>query len=222
MSLSIINQSPIKDGDLVAVNSIMPFTVAAESAYNTRVIADIYKGYSHSQSPLTPIAEGLELLQIDKRGSQVIFRADLSHIIKSIFDIPADTLQNAGDWLEIPELLEDIVIKFTATNGSDTDAVMYVEFTVWNRTTQFGNDITYGNYSESDATSENIISTLDKKLNTEETIYCQAGNVVYIYAILSDEGSIVTPDYEALRYFVDGDGTYLCDENWQFTKEEIL
>ena len=208
MSLSIINQSPIKDGDLVAVNSIMPL--------------DIYKGYSHSQSPLITIAEGLELLQIDKRGSQAIFRADLSHVIKSIFDIPADTLQNTGDWIEMPELLEDIVIKFTATNGSDTDAVMYVEFTVWNRTTQFGNDITYGNYSESDATSENIISTLDKKLNTEETIYCQAGNVVYIYAILSDEGSIVTPDYEGVRYFVDWDGTYLCDENWQFTKEEII
>ena len=180
MSLSIINQSPIKDGDLVAVNSILPFTVAAESAYNTRVIADIYKGYSHSQSPLIPIAEGLEMLQIDKRGSQAIFRSDLSHIIKSIFDIPNDTLQNTGDWIELPELLEDIVIKFTATNGSDNDAVMYVEFTVWNRTTQFGNDITYGNYSESDATSENIISTLDQKLNTEETIYCQAGNVVYI------------------------------------------
>lgn len=224
MSLSIQNRSEIVDGALVSVNSIVPFTIMAESSLNTRVICDVYHAFTHTDVDLESkaIIKGLELLKISQNGSQSYFRCDLSSILKSVFKITDDTLQNASEWIELPDFFEDFVIKFTASNGTDADVSIWCEFTAANMTTQFGEELIKGLYSEADATSSNIISTLDKKLNKDDIVLCQAGNVVYLHAILSDDGAMVSPDFEGVYYFIDSlDEVYLCDENFNFTKEDL-
>ncbi len=223
MAISLKKIDGIKNGALITVQNIMPFRVTATSSYNTTVSVSIYNCANYSDiSSGNKVTDNLEMLMIEKRGNIGTYAVEVGNIIRSCFEGEIDdTLQSNEEWIDMDEMLKDFVIVFTATNGTDSDASTYIEFTAFNISTQFGFSSVLVQTSDMDATSSEIISTADRKLNRNETIYCQAGNVCYIYAITSDDGSIIDEAYDEDRYFIDSDGLYLTDYDDSFFKELI-
>lgn len=203
----------ISNGSLVTVQNILPISVSVASAYNTKVYCDVYHTTNYADINSTNrIATNLEMLLKEKHNSTGIYYIELSSILLSAFSTNInDKLQSAENWLEIPELLEDFVITFTATNGVESDSSNYLEITCLNASRQFGQNGILITQDEVDATADDIISTADRKVNTDDKIYCQAGNVVYVYALISDDSAVVTESYDDDYFFVDYDGTFLTD-----------
>lgn len=224
MAITLRTTDIFPNGSLVSVNNIVPLTVSVASSYNTTVKAAIYRcsdvaGISSNNK----IADNLEMLLTNKRTTTATYYIEIGKILRSAFrfDI-SDELQAAGEWIDIDDILEDFVVEFTASNSSETTVTKYVCFTAYYRSRQFGQDMVMCVPQECDATSADIISTADRKLNPDDTIYCQAGNVVYIYAITSDDAAIVTESMTGERYFVDSlDGAYVTDDDNDFFTENL-
>lgn len=225
MAITLKNRSNIKDGSLIKIGGPVPFTVSAEASYGVKLSLNIYEAEDYSKlAQGTLIISNLSLAESGSNGSVKYFTADIASILRSVYKVD-DELQYDQTWKSCPELLHDFVIVVDAWKEDDTTdtASMHVEFTGLYAVAQFGQENFITTIDKSVMEGDSIITENDLILNTHETLYAAPYNVVYFYAIRSDEGTFLDESVDLGYYFVDSDGTYfegLSNGVYKLFKEE--
>lgn len=199
----ITNTSKIKDNALVKTANQTPFTLTVDTQHKPTVTLSISVGGA-------TVASDLEMMCYKESAPYYYFLIDLKDFLSSLFvDDIDDETQSEWNWKDMDELLEDVTLDVTSSNGVDEDETLSVTFTALDSAAQFGDDIM-------------VVGDPDDiyDLDQSETLYVGLDNIGYAY-VLTKASDNVSTSQEDNVYFIDSDDYFLTGSNDELTFETI-
>lgn len=149
--------------------------IIVDSPYQPKLVASINYRILPSDSFQIETIAVIELINYKKVGTSYYFTADISNIVNTLFTELDDHTVSEDTFEELPDMVYDIYIDVTAYNGVDSDVTDQYQFTAYNGSAQFG---------------ENLIIASNRSTvardTTDEIVYAGNSNVVYLYVITAE------------------------------------
>lgn len=183
--------------------------IIVDSPYQPKLVASINYRILPSDSFQIETIAVIELINYKKVGTSYYFTADISNIVNTLFTELDDHTVSEDTFEELQDMVYDIYIDVTASNGVDSDVTDQYQFTAYNGSAQFG---------------ENLIIASNRSTvardTTDEIVYAGNSNVVYLYVITAENDQpTLYPLAENVLIDSNSDASILTDSDDQILTE---